>query len=153
MKTKLAAVPRGFALSPTVRVISICGTLGFFAGCATEPQSHVVSAPPPMPPAQAQAASVVYSAPAAPVAYAMPSPTGASSIVVMQAPPVAQQEVPSVRPSTSHVWMAGYWTWRNSRYEWVAGHWEVPPRNGAVWVPPRWQPEGTSWRFHEGFWE
>ena len=71
----------------------------------------------------------------------------------MQAPPVAQQEVPTARPSSSHVWVAGYWRWWNNRYEWTAGHWEVPPRTGAVWVPPRWQQEGSNWRFYEGYWD
>ena len=71
----------------------------------------------------------------------------------MQAPPQAQQEVPTARPSRDHVWVPGYWAWRTDRYEWTAGHWEIPPRAGAVWVPPRCQPEGTSWRFYEGYWD
>lgn len=83
----------------------------------------------------------------------VPSPVGASSVVVMQAPPQAQQEVPSARPTRDHVWVSGYWSWRTSRYEWQAGHWEIPPRVGAVWTPPRWQPEGSSWRFYEGYWD
>ena len=131
------------------------------AGCASEPSSVVVSAPPPPPPATS--APVVYSTPAPATAtvytdsagrqVAVPSPVGASSIVVMQAPPAAQQEVPSPRPSADHVWVAGNWSWRSNQYQWMAGHWEVPPRAGAVWVPPRWQPEGTSWRFYEGYWD
>lgn len=74
-------------------------------------------------------------------------------MVVMQAPPAAQQEVPTPRPTSDHVWVAGYWRWQNNQYLWVPGHWEVPPRGGAVWTPPRWQPEGTSWRFYEGYWD
>lgn len=140
------------------------GAIGLLAGCVSEPESHVVSAPPPPPP-MAQPAATVYTtpAPAATTAtvstpsgtYAVPvpSPVGASSVVVMQAPPQAQQEVPSARPSRDHVWVPGYWSWRYSRYEWQAGHWEIPPRAGAVWMPPRWQPEGTSWRFYEGYWD
>ncbi len=88
-----------------------------------------------------------------PVTVAMPSPVGASSIVVMQAPPAAQQEVPAARPTRDHVWVSGYWTWQTNRYEWRAGRWEIPPRVGAVFVPPRWQPEGASWRFYEGYWD
>jgi hypothetical protein len=71
----------------------------------------------------------------------------------MQAPPAAQQEVPTQRPSSDHVWVSGYWTWRNNQYQWMAGHWEMPPRLGAVWIPPRWQQEGASWRFFEGYWD
>ena len=150
-------------LSPLLAAGAL-GAVALLAGCASEPASHVVSAPPPLPPATPAApAATVYTTPA-PVAaatavttptgtYAVPSPVGASSVVVMQAPPQAQREVPTARPSRDHVWVAGYWAWRNDRYEWTAGHWEIPPRAGAVWIPPRWQPEGTSWRFYEGYWD
>lgn len=148
----------GRSVPSLARLSAICGVVGLFAGCASEPESVVVSAPPPPPPT---AGATVYSAPVmtAPVAVqtpagvaTVPTPVGASSIVVMQAPPAAQQEVPSPRPSTDHVWVSGYWTWRNNQYTWMAGQWVVPPRTGAVWIPPRWQPEGTSWRFYEGYW-
>lgn len=141
----------------TIAQVAGVGAIGLLAGCASYPESHVVSAPPPPPPT---AAPTVYSVPAAapaaypaPTAVAVPSPVGASSVIVMQAPPQAQQEIPTPRPSRDHVWVPGFWTWRNSRYEWMAGHWEIPPRVGAVWVPPRWQPEGNSWRFYEGYWD
>jgi hypothetical protein len=146
----------------SLSVLGVCGAVGFLAGCASEPESHVVSAPPPPPPAMsapatvyttpAPASSTIYTTPSGQIA-AMPSPVGASSVVVMQAPPVAQQEIPTARPTRDHVWVAGYWTWRHDHYEWLAGHWEIPPRSGAVWVPPRWQPEGSSWRFYEGYWD
>jgi hypothetical protein len=155
MKTKISTRSDGRAL-PSFAVIAACGAIGLLAGCASEPESHVVSAPPPLPPSTAPATiyttPAVVSQPATTVAT-IPSPVGASSIVVMQAPPAAQQEVPTARPSANHVWVAGYWSWRNNQYQWMAGHWEVPPRAGAVWVPPRWQPEGTSWRFYEGYWD
>ncbi|MGH7946304.1 MAG: hypothetical protein ACREF9_15030 [Opitutaceae bacterium] len=88
-----------------------------------------------------------------PTAVVAPSPVGGSSIVVMQAPPAPQQEVPTQRPSADHAWVPGYWTWRNNQYQWMKGHWEVPPRLGAGWIPPRWQQEGASWRFFEGYWD
>jgi hypothetical protein len=143
-------------------VVAVCGAIGLMAGCASEPESHLVSAPPPPPPST-QPATVYTTAPAYPYATttttapatvaAVPSPTGASSIVVMQAPPAAQQEVPTPRPSRDHVWIPGNWSWKSDHYEWTAGHWEIPPREGAVWVPPRWQPEGSSFRFYEGYWD
>lgn len=141
--------------------VGALGALGWLAGCASEPESYVVSTPPPPPPTVAPAATV-YTTPAPATTamvttptgtYAVPTPVGASSIVVMQAPPQAQQEVPTPRPTRDHVWLAGYWSWRTDRYQWMAGHWEVPPRAGSVWVPPRWQPEGTAWRFYEGYWD
>lgn len=118
-------------------------------GCASEPESHVVSSPPPGAPA------TVVAAPAqAPTVYAQPGAPGApSTIVVTQAPPALQQEVVTAQPTRDHVWVAGYWTWRNNRYEWVAGHWQVPPRSGSTWIPPRWEPEGGAYRYYEGYWQ
>jgi hypothetical protein len=75
-----------------------------------------------------------------------------NTVVVTQAPPMAQQEVVLARPSPEHVWIAGYWTWRDNQYEWMAGHWELPPRSDAAWVAPRWVQEGNSYRFYEGYW-
>ena len=159
MKTINSARADGSVVPSLARLSVVCGAIGLLAGCASEPASVVVSAPPPPPPAAAQQATV-YSAPATvPVAVqtpngvaTVPTPVGASSIVVMQAPPAAQQEVPSARPSADHVWVSGYWTWKANQYQWTPGQWVVPPRAGAVWNPPRWQPEGTSWRFYEGYW-
>jgi hypothetical protein len=144
--------------SHSFALLAVCGAIGLLAGCASEPPSTLVSAPPPLPPTATTPQATVYSAPAGvvtnpPTAVTVPSPVGQSSIVVMQAPPAVQQEVPTTRPSSSHVWVAGYWTWRNNQYQWLSGHWEMPPRTGAVWVPPRWQPEGSSWRFYEGYWD
>jgi len=159
MKTKISARADGFRF-PSFALFAACGAIGILAGCASEPSSVLVTAPPPPPPAvppatvySAPAATAVVPQPAQPTAVAVPSPVGGSSIVVMQAPPAAQQEVPSPRPSSSHTWLPGYWTWKNNQYQWMAGHWEVPPRAGAVFVPPRWQPEGSSWRFYEGYWD
>jgi len=73
-------------------------------------------------------------------------------VVVTQTPPVAQQETVLARPSSDHLWLAGYWTWRNERYEWMPGHWELPPTMGATWVAPRWEQQGNAYRFYEGYW-
>ena len=127
--------------------VVISGAAAFFAGCASEPDSHVVSAPPPSSPVivQQQPSQIV-------IAGAAQLPAG--TVVVTQAPPALQTEVAQARPSSDHVWVPGYWTWRNNRYEWMAGHWEVPPRTNAVWVSPRWERLADgSYRFYEGFWE
>jgi len=118
------------------------------SGCETEPDSHLVSAPPPAPPVAVQTVTTTSSMPVV-AAY----PTGATTILVTQAPPAAQQEVPPPRPSSDYIWVGGYWTWIDSRYEWTSGHWEVPPRRGATWVPPRWEQEGGSFRFYNGYWD
>ncbi len=81
-----------------------------------------------------------------------PANPAVNTIIVTQAPPALQQEVVLARPSADHVWIAGYWTWRDNRYEWMAGHWELPPSSSATWVSPRWEQEGNAYRFYEGHW-
>jgi len=119
------------------------------AGCASEPESHVVSAPPP-------ATAAVVAGTQTPVVVANSGQAVATvpsgSVVVTQAPPALQQEPVLARPSADHVWVPGYWTWRNSRYEWMAGHWEIPPRTGATWVAPRWEARDGAYVFYEGYW-
>src|SRR6185503_6116122 len=115
MKTKIFDRVGGIVV-PSFALPAICAAIGFLAGCASEPSSVVVSSPPPPPPTVASA--TVYSAPAVsqPVAVAtVPTPVGGSSIIVMQAPPALQQEVPTARPSSSHAWVSGYWMWRNNQ--------------------------------------
>ncbi len=75
-----------------------------------------------------------------------------SSTVVIQAPPALRDEVTVARPTSRHLWLAGYWTWRNDRYEWMSGHWELPPNSNSQWVAPRWENRGSDYLFHEGYW-
>lgn len=128
-----------FAIKPIMQSAFFAGAV-LLAGCESVPESHVVSAPPPAAPGTAV------------VVQPQPSPPN-QVVVVQQTPPAMQQEVMSPRPSSDHVWIAGYWTWRNNRYEWMAGRWEIPPRSSAVWVAPRWErlDDGT-YRFYEGYW-
>jgi WXXGXW repeat (2 copies) len=130
----------------------LMGALALFAGCSSEPDSHVVSAPPPPAPGTVAAPVTVttQTTTTGPVAAVQPQP--ASTIVVTQAPPAAQAEVVLAQPTPNHVWIAGYWTWRDNQYEWMAGHWELPPSPNATWVAPRWEPENGAYRFYEGYW-
>lgn len=131
--------------------------LFLLAGCESPTESHVVSGPPPPAPVSG---AVVVSQPVAVqqptqvVVAGTPTQAGTNTIIVTAAPPALQQEVVLARPSSAHVWVPGYWTWRNNRYEWMSGHWEVPPRTDAVWVAPRSErlSDGT-YRFYEGFWD
>jgi hypothetical protein len=125
----------------------ISGGLAIFAGCAG-PESHVVSAPPPSQPI------VVQQQQPAQIVVAPTANTSGGTVVVTQAPPAIQHEVVQARPTSDHVWVPGFWSWRNNRYEWVSGHWEIPPRTNAVWVAPRWERlSDGSYRFYEGYWE
>lgn len=134
--------------------LAVSGALALLGGCASEPESHLVTAPPPAAPTAAPAAD----APQAPQVIAAPAHQivgGAvvPSYVIAQAPPAPPPEAVPQRPSSAHVWVPGHWTWQNNRYAWMAGHWEEPPTAGGVWVPPRWEPEGGAIRFYEGHWE
>lgn len=146
----------GFSVSLLLPVLAGCGLLGLFSGCASGPDSHMVSAPPPPPPTQSVTTTTTTNTPVAMAVqnpgYATTSVPGVSTTIVTQAPPALQQEVVLAQPSSQHVWIAGYWTWRNNRYEWMAGRWVLPPSSGAVWVAPRWERDGTAYRFYEGYW-
>ena len=136
----------------------LCGVIALTAGCSSTPESHVVSAPPPPPPGQVAMVTVPTTTTAVPVTTtttAVPVTNAAvNTYVVTQAPPAVQLEAVSVRPSASHVWVAGYWTWRNSssRYDWVGGHWEVPPHPSSTWVAPRCEARDGAYVYYEGYW-
>lgn len=146
-----------------ISLFTLCGAVGLLAGCATEPVSHVVSAPPPPAPTATQQVIVTQQPQQVIVTQQQPqpqqvvmavAPNGATtSYVVLQAPPAPQppQAIP-MQPSSQHTWIAGYWTWQNNRYEWMAGRWEVPPFAGARWENPRTVNEGGAFRFYEGRW-
>lgn len=128
-------------------LFTLCGALGLLAGCATAPESRRVSAPPPSAPT-VSAGTV----PAAQPAVTVTVPGPGNNYVVIQAPPAPRAEAVPPRPNDQSVWVPGYWTWQNSDYAWMAGHWEVPPTPNAVWINPTWAPEGSAFRFYEGYW-
>lgn len=121
----------------------------FITGCASGPESHVVSAPPPAAQPSTMTTTTTTTTPTVVVSGQAYATAPAVSTVVV---PAMQQEVVQVRPSSQHVWIAGYWTWRNERYEWMAGHWEMAPRSNSAWVAPRWERNGSSYTFYEGYW-
>jgi hypothetical protein len=68
------------------------------------------------------------------------------------APPPLREERMSSRPSRQHIWVEGYWIGNRGRHEWVAGHWEVPPRERSNWVAPRWEQRDRNYLFVQGYW-
>jgi hypothetical protein len=101
---------------------------------------YVTPAPPPP--------TIVVQQPA-PV-YVAPPP--AEVIVVRQPlPPRVVEVVPAPQPGM--IWISGYYAPRGGRWEWVRGHYERPPRQGAVWVPPHHNERGSDRvEFSMGFW-
>ena len=146
--------------SPRPALAAFCA-VAFLAGCATEPESHLVSAPPPPAPNTAiivapavtttQTTQTTQTTPAGTVVTTQSTPV--NTIVVTQlAPPALQAEIVTARPSSDYGWVAGSWTWRNNRYEWLAGRWEKPPYSGARWNASRRESENGAYRFYEGYW-
>lgn len=148
---KTPRITQGRFRLPTRRLAPIAAVAAtwLLGGCATYPEAHVVSAPPPTPPAQI----VVVQQPAVVTA---PAPGQAATIVVTQAPPAQPQVVVverPTRPTPEHVWIDGHWTIREGRYHWVRAQWERRPYRDSVWMPPRWEnrSDGT-FMFYEGYW-
>lgn len=111
------------------------------AGCSHRP--IVVQTPAP---------TVIQTPPAA-TTEAAPAPTPPAVIVVNQAPPAPLQDTMPPQPSPQHVWIPGYWAWRNNQQQWITGHWEIPPHPGATWVEPRWEQRGSEYVFIDGYWQ
>jgi hypothetical protein len=75
-----------------------------------------------------------------------------AEIVVRLRPPISIHEHRTVRPSVRHVWVGGYHRWDGKAYAWEPGRWDVPPREHAVWVAPRWRHRNDGYVFVEGRW-
>ncbi len=80
------------------------------------------------------------------------TPAAKAAVVVRQAPPASLKESIFDRPSPRHLWVAGYWTWQQDKYQWTAGHWEMPPAGMDTWVAPRWEKRAEGYVFSAGFW-
>jgi hypothetical protein len=67
-----------------------------------------------------------------------------------QRPPPPRAEVPPPSPAPQAIWLQGYWRWDGALHEhqWVAGHWELPPGEGYVWIPDPVAPGGIMIRGH-----
>ena len=76
----------------------------------------------------------------------------AAEVVVRVGPPRAIVERRPVRPGPRYVWIAGFHRWDGRAYVWEPGRWELPPRERAVWVAPRWEHRHEGYAFREGHW-
>jgi hypothetical protein len=76
----------------------------------------------------------------------------AADVVIKLRPPVAVHETRTPRPGPKHVWIGGYHRWDGDKYVWEGGRWEVPPREHAVWVAPRYEHRHDGYVFVEGHW-
>lgn len=69
-------------------------------------------------------------------------------------PPPAPYAVGAVgyAPGPGYVWTDGFWDLRGTRWNWVGGRWQRPPRGRRYWVSSRWERHGRDYRFHAGYW-
>lgn len=77
----------------------------------------------------------------------------AAPVIAQPLPTPQGQENPPPLPSLQHVWIPGFWQWRQGGYRWVAGHWELPPTENANWVAPRWEQQSNGFTLVEGGWQ
>ena len=66
-------------------------------------------------------------------------------------PPPVRVESPTLRPSEAHVWLPGFWKWKDVNYEWVEGRWGKA-KKGREWVPGAWEQVGSRWVWKPGKW-
>ena len=70
----------------------------------------------------------------------------------MPPPPPPPEDVVTVQPTPSAMWIAGYYGFDGYRYYWVAGHWEIPPPSYHVFVRPHWAYRNGAYVYIRGYW-
>ncbi len=77
-------------------------------------------------------------------------PSFAEDFYISVDPPARRMEKHEAR--SGNVWVPGAWEWRNSKHEWVAGHY-VPERKGYRYHADRWvRHDNDKWTFQRGGW-
>jgi hypothetical protein len=119
----------------------------FIAGFWRHGAVNVVVRSPPPPPPEHHVVGIREAPPP-------PPPPEHHIVGIREAPPpLRHEEMVVARPSSLHVWIAGYWRHDGRAYVWVPGHWDRPPRQGVVWIGPRWELREGAWVFTEGRWD
>ena len=59
-------------------------------------------------------------------------------------------------PGPGYAWVPGYYSWSATHgghhWTWFKGHFENPPRTGAVWVAPHFEDTGSDRIYVGGYW-
>jgi hypothetical protein len=59
-------------------------------------------------------------------------------------------------PGPGYAWVPGYYSWSATHgghhWTWFKGHFENPPRAGAVWVAPHFEDTGSDRIYVGGYW-
>lgn len=75
-----------------------------------------------------------------------------AEVVIRLRPPISIREHRPARPSRRHIWIAGYHRWDGNAYVWERGRYEVPPREHARWIAPRYTHRRDGYVYYEGHW-
>jgi hypothetical protein len=67
-------------------------------------------------------------------------------------PPPQPYELQTAQPTASAVWVVGFYDWNGYQYNWVPGHWEIPPPNAVAFVRPHWRYRGGTYVYIRGYW-
>jgi hypothetical protein len=67
-------------------------------------------------------------------------------------PPPPPAELQTAQPTPSAVWIYGFYDFDGYRYNWVPGHWEIPPPNCVAFVRPHWRYRGGTYVYVRGYW-
>jgi hypothetical protein len=73
--------------------------------------------------------------------------TTSSAQIYVKVRPTHAVVVRTVAPSPRHVWVDDEWRPAHGSYEFVGGHWAVPPHAGMRWYAGSWKetPRGHMW--------
>jgi hypothetical protein len=77
-----------------------------------------------------------------------------AQIVVRVRPPRPHVVITArpVAPSPRHVWIDEDWEPNGTEYRWHGGYWIEPPRPRAVWVPGHWRHNRHGYIWIRGHW-
>jgi hypothetical protein len=67
-------------------------------------------------------------------------------------PPPPPYELQTAQPTESAIWVVGFYDWDGYSYNWVPGHWEIPPPNAVAFVRPHWRYRGGTYVYIRGYW-
>jgi len=64
-----------------------------------------------------------------------------------------QENIPP-QPSGNAVWIRGHYEYNGNGYQWMSGHWEVPPGGMRAYIGPSWQPAANGgYVYVRGHWQ
>ena len=83
-------------------------------------------------------------------------PAKRSYVETRDAFPPFPREEHGQAPAAGYAWVPGYYSWTATHggyhWTWFRGHFENPPRAGALWVAPHFEDTGSDRIYVGGYW-